>query len=139
MIAVPWHFGGRRWFMVCPRSGRRVLTLYLPNGAHQFAGRASLGLAYRVQRLDPIQKGHARLARVFAKLGAGYGSIFQPVPVRPKWMRAKTYNRLIAEVEAARAMHRDTYTERLRCVMEAEERAFASAMAARRRRSYMAA
>lgn len=133
MVAVPWHFGGRRWFIVCPRSGRRVLKLYLPNGADRFASRAALGLAYRVQRLDPIQKGHARLARAFAKLGARYDSIFQSVPVRPKWMRSRTYDRLAAEIEAARAMHRDTYTERLRCVMEAEDRAFARVMAAQRR------
>ncbi len=43
LVAVPGQFGGRRWFMLCPRSGRRVLKLYLPNGAPWFAGREALG------------------------------------------------------------------------------------------------
>ena len=32
-------FGGRRWWFVCPRTGRRATKLYLPNGAFTFASR----------------------------------------------------------------------------------------------------
>jgi hypothetical protein len=30
---TPQPFGGRRWWFVCPRTGRRAAKLYLPNGA----------------------------------------------------------------------------------------------------------
>ena len=33
------HFGGKRWFMVCPYRGLRVGKLYLPPGAHYFGCR----------------------------------------------------------------------------------------------------
>ncbi len=113
LASIPWQFGGRRWFMLCPRSGRRVLKLYLPNGAQRFASRASMGLAYQVQRLDPMQKGHARLRRAYAKLGSGYTNLHQPIPDRPKWMRFGTYDRLVAEIESAAIRHRTTFCERL--------------------------
>ena len=106
LVTVPWQFGGRRWFMLCPRSGRRVLKLYLPDGAQRFAGRASLGLDYHVQRLDPVQRGHARLTRAYAKLGTPYEHLNQPIPPRPKWMRVATYDRLVGQLEDVASRHR---------------------------------
>ncbi len=100
--------------MLCPRSGRRVLKLYLPNGAPRFAGREALGLGYQVQRLDAIQKGHARMARAFSKLGAPYHSLHQPIPAKPKWMRLKTYHRLVANIGTVAGRHRETWTQALR-------------------------
>src|SRR5690348_16559750 len=34
------NYGGRRWWMVCPYGGHRVLKLYLPPGGDTFASRA---------------------------------------------------------------------------------------------------
>lgn len=129
MLAVPWQFGGQRWFIVCPRSGRRVLKLYLPNGAQRFASRQVMGLAYQVQRLDPVQKGHARLARIFAKLGVHYHTLHQAIPARPKWMRVITYCRLVKQIEEATLQHRMTYCAGLGKIMAAEDQAFAETMA----------
>ncbi len=134
MMSVPWQFCGRRWFILCPRSGRRVLKLYLPNGAHRFAGREAMGLAYQSQRLDSIQSGHARLARAFAKLGVGYHSLHQPIPARPKWMRVATYERLVGRIEAATGRHRKICAEKLKRIIEAENRAFAEAIESGRER-----
>ena len=36
---TPQPFGGRRWWFVCPRAGRRAAKLYLPNGVFTFASR----------------------------------------------------------------------------------------------------
>jgi hypothetical protein len=52
--AKPWRFGGKRWFFVCPNGSGLVLKLFLPNGAHRFAGRVAHGLAYRSERLSKL-------------------------------------------------------------------------------------
>jgi hypothetical protein len=36
---APQPLGGRRWWFVCPRTGRRAAKLYLPSGAFTFASR----------------------------------------------------------------------------------------------------
>ena len=50
---TPQPFGGRRWWFICPRTGRRAAKLYLPNGAFTFASRQAYRLAYRSQREAP--------------------------------------------------------------------------------------
>jgi hypothetical protein len=105
MTATPCHFGGQRWWFLCPVDGRRVAKLYLPNGAHRFASREAQRLGYHSQRIGQVQKGHARLGRLYAKLGTPYSEIFQPVPDKPPRMRRKTYNGIVAAIEAARQAH----------------------------------
>jgi len=39
MISTALHTGGRRWWYICPVTGKRVGKLYLPAGATHFAGR----------------------------------------------------------------------------------------------------
>ena len=59
----PQTFGGRRWFFVCPVTGKRVTKLYLPPYANKFACRTAYGLGYRSQRQTPFD--HA-LSQAFA-------------------------------------------------------------------------
>ena len=33
LATTPQPFGGRRWWFICPQTGRRAAKLYLPNGA----------------------------------------------------------------------------------------------------------
>jgi hypothetical protein len=47
MISTALHTGGRRWWFVCPVTGKRVGKLYLPDGATHFAGRQAHDLTYR--------------------------------------------------------------------------------------------
>ena len=54
LATTPQPFGGRRWWSVCPRAGRRAAKLYLPNGASTFASRQAYGLAYACQREPPM-------------------------------------------------------------------------------------
>src|SRR6185503_19505754 len=46
-IDLAWsktHFGGRRWWFMCPDAGKRVGILYLPEGERRFLSREAYGL-----------------------------------------------------------------------------------------------
>jgi len=104
--AAPCHLGGQRWYFLCPLIGWRCTKLYLPSGAAQFMSREAHGLAYRSQRIDPMQAADARLARLYAKLGGSYGNPNTPVPSRPKGMQQQTYALLRSELESELAWFR---------------------------------
>jgi hypothetical protein len=70
---TPQPFGGRRWWFVCPRTGRRVAKLYLPSGAFTFASRQAYRLAYRSQRETPYDRALRRGFKLRGKLGADGG------------------------------------------------------------------
>lgn len=42
------NYGGRRWWMVCPYSHRRVAKLYLPGGGDRFASRQAWRLGWAI-------------------------------------------------------------------------------------------
>jgi len=46
VTTVP-HYGGRRWWFICPIKKIRVAKLYLPSGATMFASRQAYDLTYR--------------------------------------------------------------------------------------------
>jgi len=92
-------FGGRRWWFVCPRTGRRAAKLYLPSGAFTFASRQAHRLAYRSQREAPHDGALRRAFKLRGELGAD-GGIGDYVP-KPKWMRRPTYDRKLEEIFAA--------------------------------------
>jgi hypothetical protein len=70
---TPQPFGGRRWWFVCPRTGRKAAKLYLPNGASTFASRQAYRLAYRSQRETPYDRALRRAFKLRGKLGADGG------------------------------------------------------------------
>jgi hypothetical protein len=106
LTTTPQPFGGRRWWFVCPRTGRRALKLYLPDGALTFASRQGHRLAYRSQRETKWNRALRRAFKLRGSLGAG-GGIGSYVP-KPKWMRLRTYDRKLEEVSAAEAVvHRE--------------------------------
>jgi hypothetical protein len=96
---TPQPFGGRRWWFICPRTGRRVAKLYLPNGATTFASRQAYRLAYRSQRETPYDRALRRAFKLHAKLGAD-GGIGDHIP-KPKWMRWRTYDRHLEQIASA--------------------------------------
>ena len=96
---TPQPFGGRRWWFVCPRTGRRAAKLYLPNGAFTFASRQAYRLAYARQREPAHDRALRRAFKLRGKLGAD-GGIGDYVP-KPKWMRWRTYDRKLEEIAAA--------------------------------------
>jgi hypothetical protein len=92
-------FGGRRWWFICPQTGRRAAKLFLPSGAFTFASRQAYRLAYRSQREAPHDRALRRAFKLRGKLGAA-GGIGDYVP-KPKWMRLRTYDRKLEEIFAA--------------------------------------
>jgi hypothetical protein len=106
IAAAPCPFGGQRWYWVCPQTGRWAQKLYLPNGGRRFLSRQAYGLMWRSQRVTALERSHARLARIARRLGWEYDSPDDGPPPKPKWMRWRTYDRLVAEWDAAVALHR---------------------------------
>ncbi|WP_244408287.1 hypothetical protein [Roseomonas fluvialis] len=104
---TPCRFGGVRWWWVCPATGRRCATLYLPNGGQLFLsrGRGAYRLGYASQSQDAMGRSHGRLRRLHRRLGGAYTHADDVLPRRPKWMRWRTYERTWAEWEAAMERH----------------------------------
>lgn len=97
--STPQPFGGQRWWFLCPRTNRRCTKLHLPPGAFTFASRQSHRLAYRSQRETPYNRALSRAFKLRDRLGSKDG-IGDYIP-KPKGMRWATFQRQIAEVEAA--------------------------------------
>ncbi len=101
LVARPCRYGGRRWFFLCPQTRRRCARLFLPNGGHRFLSRHAYRLGYQSQRGTALDLCHARMARLYRKLGADYDGPLDDEPPRPKGMRRATYERLLDELDAA--------------------------------------
>ena len=56
------HFGGHRWWMHCPATGRRVGKLFLPENEGRFASRQAYSLTYKSCR--DHRRPDARLKRL---------------------------------------------------------------------------
>lgn len=113
LVGQPRHFGGLRWYMLCPNTGQRALKLYLPNGGTRFASRQAYNMEYRSQRVGPAEAGDARLRRAFAALGVTYRHPPQADPRKPKWMRRHTYRRLLGALHEARKGQRSVVDQAL--------------------------
>jgi hypothetical protein len=83
----------RYWFV---DEGRRVGTLYLPEGSDQFRSRHVHRLAYASQRLTRRERDARRRARIMRRLGADADS--RVVPGKPYRMRWRTYRRLLSRL-----------------------------------------
>lgn len=86
------HFGGKRWWMICPYSGQRAGKLFLPNGGDLFASRQVWRLDYHSQRIEGRDRPFEALFRLQKRLGCTQGWE-QPI-YRPKGMWHKTFDRL---------------------------------------------
>ncbi len=80
----PQPFGGRRWWFICPRTGRLASRLHLPCGAHTFACRRAYRLGYRSQRQTPRDR--AVVPRLRATPEA-----WQPWPDRQLYCQAERH------------------------------------------------
>ena len=85
------HYGGRRWWMVCPYRHCRVGKLYLPGGGDRFASRKAWRLGYSCQRVTKSDQASNALFKLQRKLGGdvGAGNWLR----RPKGMWQSTFDR----------------------------------------------
>ena len=91
---------GRRWFLVCPRCGRRRARLYLPRADWPaFQCRVCARLAYHSQRLAPNDRLFHRARVLTRRLGADFDATagYPPKPPRMHW---RTYERRLDQLEA---------------------------------------
>ena len=107
LTTTPCRFGGLRWWWRCPETDRRCAKLLLPNGGRRFLSRGAHGLAYSSQSEDAIMRAHRRAARVHGRLGSDERLACAPAPPRPRGMRRRTYERLVARLgEAETALNK---------------------------------
>ena len=106
LVSEPRYFGGLQWYVVCPRTGRRVRVLYRPLGATFFASRHAWGrrAAYASQFVDPIGRAWRTKTKVKAALLGDEDPDEWDLPPKPKGMRWATYERWVAKYDAAEEM-----------------------------------
>ena len=91
------HFGGRRWWMLCPYTHRLVRKLYKFDGIEQFCARTAIRPlpTYASQRVSGICRIQAQRWAIRRKLGDEVTGLLD-TPAKPKWMRRQTFERLAA-------------------------------------------
>ena len=102
LVTEARHFGGRQWYFLCPRTGRRASVLWKPPGARSFASRQAWGrqVAYGSQFQSwPGRACSAARAIRYRLGGPDYADSSGELPPRPKGMHWRTYEREIARIE----------------------------------------
>lgn len=94
ITTTPCHFGGVRYWFLCPSCNRRCAILY-----PQFCRICGDG-RYEVELLIPAHRRITKAIRLRRRLGQTSGGIVAPFPKKPKWMRWHTYLNLRAKSEA---------------------------------------
>ena len=108
---TPCHYGGWRWWWICPVSGQRVAKLYLPPGGTFFAARSALELAYSSQRESPGERLKRKHSWLHWKLGDEDNCYDDSLLPRPKGMHRKTYELLKAELRSVSADRQKLFIE----------------------------
>lgn len=111
----PLHFGGRRWFMACPYTGRAALKLYKFSGIAQFCHRTAIRPlpTYASQRRGGSDRIIAQRWAIRRKLRDDFSDLFG-VPCKPKWMRWRTFERYAARDAALSAREMPYFAHLLR-------------------------
>jgi hypothetical protein len=101
LVTLPRHLGGRQWYFVCPVTNRRASVLWMPRGAQQFASKHAWPgkVAYRSQFMTPMDRAHLGMERIKRRLIGELDPDEWDLPPKPKWMRWKTYHRLVEQFE----------------------------------------
>ena len=120
---APQPLGGVRWWLRCPRCRARRAVLYVTpwTGAH-YRCRVCLGLAYPVQRLDPVRRAEHRMRKVVARLGVERPETLPDLPPKPPGMHWRTYERHAAVYDAANAQREARCLAEMRRLLASIER-----------------
>lgn len=104
VLTTPCHFGGRRYWWVCPHCDRRCRILYCRG---LFVCRQCSGAHYDTQSTkDPLVRIDNELNRLCIRLGAQRITL-DKIPDKPKGMQWRTYMRMamrIAELQQWRLL-----------------------------------
>ena len=103
LVARKRHFGGHQWYFMCPYMNRRASVLWMPPGLAVFACRHEWGrqVAYQSQFFDRDNRAHLGQSKIRARLCriGGFDPDDWDLPPKPKWMRWKTYNRMVEKFD----------------------------------------
>ena len=86
------HFGGRRWWFLCPGCQRRSEILYADSPTGAWRCRLCHSLAYQTQLLHAPRRGLVAARKVRQRFDGS--AISSPFPPRPRGMHWETYFRL---------------------------------------------
>ena len=86
------HYGGKRFWFICPLTNERAAILHNPLGSKWFASRLAFNLKYQSQSLSEHDRAIEKMWKLKNKLG---GHFFWH---KPKHMHTKTYERLLCEI-----------------------------------------
>lgn len=113
LVTLPRHYGGRRWFFVCPYSGRRALKLHKWRGIDWYCHRNAIKPkpTYASQRDSGADRIMRQRWAIRAKLGDAYSDLFGK-PIKPKRMHVRTFDRYVAR-DAELANREGIYMARL--------------------------
>lgn len=91
--STPCHFGGVRFWFLCPFCERRCAVIYKKGCRLCANGR------YRSESLSPKARLLHKTLKRRKRLGQSRGGLTVRFPPKPKWMHESTYERLRAEAE----------------------------------------
>jgi hypothetical protein len=95
------HYGGRRYWFCCPKTGEWATKLFLPLGGHRFLSRQGYRLGYACQRERRSDRLMRKAHKLHRALGGGDERLGGEAPDKPKGMHWRTYERRVAAWIAA--------------------------------------
>ena len=95
--SLPCTYGGRRWFVRCPYTHRRAWKLYKWGSIEWFCCRDAIKPrpTYASQRESGGNRAIAQRWALRRKIGDDFSDLFGE-PIKPKWMRWRTFERYAA-------------------------------------------
>ncbi|WP_128910910.1 hypothetical protein [Tropicibacter alexandrii] len=112
------QFGGRRQWWLCPSCDRRCAIIYRRGKGPLWGCRICMGGRYASEHKSPRQRLLQKIKKLRKRLGQTSGFIGTAPPPKPTNMHWRTYDRLVAELEAMEAVYLAPDFE----AMEARER-----------------
>ncbi|MDE1989142.1 MAG: hypothetical protein ACYCUI_12390 [Vulcanimicrobiaceae bacterium] len=103
LVSTPQHLGGRRWWLLCPNTGRRADVLLHFCGSAGFYCRLAWDPLpiYSCQRTSPGTHLYERIGALRRRMGATGDNpqdTLLKLPCRPKHMRQQTYLSQLAKL-----------------------------------------
>ncbi len=112
------HYGGQRYWWLCPKCKKRVGVLYL---AGIFVCRHCIGANYQSQLKQPLDRHYQRVAKIRKRLG-WYGGVAMGEYGKPKGMHQTTFNRLVNEHRQLEAQIYSGYQKSVGYMLKSLER-----------------
>ncbi|HAM60520.1 MAG TPA: hypothetical protein DCP60_01600 [Psychrobacter sp.] len=105
------HYGGYRYWWLCPKCSQRVSVLYC---AGVYVCRHCIGANYGSQLQQPIDRVFSRISEIRVRLGWQQG-VIHGVGAKPRYMHSKTFDRLVNEHDKLSAQVWQQTLDKLNC------------------------